>query len=171
VIRPAHEAGTGETTGFLLAKTCKAHRANVGALLAPLGLHVGQEMVLHELWREDGLRGGELAERLRVEPPTMTRTLRRLEGCGLLVRRPDPEDARSSRFYLTERGQELRGPVTELWDRVEERVVSGLSPAERETLRQLLGKVRANLEAGCEPGGCHPTGETSIQDQGSGGTI
>lgn len=138
--------------GFALAKTCKAHRTGVGAGLAPLGLHVGQEMVLHELWREDGLRGGELAERLRVEPPTMTRTLRRLEGCGLLERRADPLDARSFRFFLTGRGRDLKQPVSELWERVEERTVAGLSRDERETLRRLLLKVRENLEAGRGPG-------------------
>jgi len=143
-----------ETVGFALAKTCKAHRAGVGAGLAPLGLHVGQEMVLHELWREDGLRGGELAERLRVEPPTMTRTLRRLEGCGLLERRPDPLDARSSRFYITQRGWDLEQPVRELWDRVEEHAVAGLSHEDRQTLRRLLLRVRENLEAARGPDGC-----------------
>jgi DNA-binding MarR family transcriptional regulator len=148
------ERGIGETAGFALARACKAHRASVGALLAPLGLHVGQEMVLNELWREDGLRGGEVAERLRVEPPTMTRTLRRLEGCGLLERRQDPEDARSSRFYLTQRARNLREPVSELWDRVEERTVAGLSEREREDLRRLLLKVRENLEEGREAGDC-----------------
>ena len=76
-----------ETAGFALAKACRAHRANVGAALAGVGLHVGQEMVLLELWKEDGLRGGELPARLRVDPPTVTRMLQRLEGCGLVERR------------------------------------------------------------------------------------
>lgn len=137
-----------ETTGFLLAKVCRAHRTGLGALLAPLGLHVGQEMVLLELWREDGLRGGELAERLGVEPPTMTRTLRRLESCGLVKRQPDPEDARSTRFHLTEEGRALRAPVDDLWNRVETRVVAGMTAGEEVLLRGLLLKVRQNLEAG-----------------------
>ena len=100
-----------ETAGFALAKACRAHRANVGAALAGVGLHVGQEMVLLELWKEDGLRGGELAARLRVEPPTVTRMLQRLEGCGLVERRKDTGDARSFRVCLTEKGRALEGPV------------------------------------------------------------
>src|SRR5829696_1778168 len=88
-----------ENMSFVLAKVCKAHRAYVGALLAEHGLHVGQEMVLSELWQEDGLRGGELAVRLGVEPPTVTKMRRRLEGCGLVERRQDPADARSFRIY------------------------------------------------------------------------
>ena len=57
-----------ESTGYALAKVCKAHRGNVGEHLAELGLHAGQEMVLIELFEQDGLRGGELAERLDGSP-------------------------------------------------------------------------------------------------------
>ncbi len=135
-----------ESTGFTLAKLCRAHRGNVGELLAEVGLHVGQEMVLIELWREDGLRGGELAERLGVEPPTVTKMLRRLEGCGLVRRRQDPEDARSFRVYLTDEGRSLEEPVTRCWERVDEKTLAGMSAGERRTLHRLLTKVRANLD-------------------------
>ena len=90
-----------ENTSFVLAKVCKANRGHVGALLAEHGLHIGQEMLLVELWQDDGLRSGELAVRLGVEPPTITRMLRRLEGCSIVERRPDPTDARSFRVHLT----------------------------------------------------------------------
>ena len=136
-----------ETTGFALAKVCKAHRGNVGGMLAEVGLHVGQEMVLIELWQSDGLRGGELACRLGVEPPTVTKMLRRLEGIGLVERRPDPTDARSFRVYLTEEGRALEDPVSLSWERAEERTFAGLDPSERRELGRLLAKVRAGLGA------------------------
>jgi len=135
-----------ETTGYALAKVCRAHRGNVAALLAEVGLHVGQEMVLIELREEDGLRGGELAERLGVEPPTVTKMLRRLEGCGLVERRQDPEDARSFRVYLTREGRSLEGNVSRCWERVEERAFAGMSVGERRNFHRLLTKVRANLD-------------------------
>ena len=135
-----------EGTAFTLAKICRAHRSNVGGLLAEVGLHVGQEMVLIELWREDGLRGGELAERLGVEPPTVTKMLRRLERCGLVIRRRDPEDARSFRAYLTDEGRSLEEPVARCWARVEEKTLAGMSAGERRNLHRLLTKVRANLD-------------------------
>jgi DNA-binding MarR family transcriptional regulator len=134
------------TTGYTLAKVCKAHRGNVGELLSEVGLHVGQEMVLIELWETDGLRGGELAERLGVEPPTVTKMLRRLERCGLVERRQDPQDARSFRVYLTEEGRVLEGPVARCWERVEERTFAGMSVGERRNLHRLLTKVRGNLD-------------------------
>jgi DNA-binding MarR family transcriptional regulator len=139
-------------TGFALAKVCKAHRGNVGELLAEHGLHVGQEMVLIELWESDGLRGGELASRLGVEPPTITKMLKRLEGCGLIERRPDPSDARSFRVYLTALGRDLEGPVAGCWERSEERLLAGFSGEERRTFYELLVRVRRNLDPSCSPG-------------------
>lgn len=135
-----------EKTGFTLAKVCKAHRARVGALLAGYGLHVGQEMVLVELWHEDGLRGGELAGRLGVEPPTVTKMLRRLEGCGLVERRRDPSDARSFRVHLTNEGRALEEPVARCWEEVEETMLAGLNEAQRRSFRELLIRVRSNLD-------------------------
>ncbi len=136
-----------ETTGYLLAKVCRAHRGNVGALLSSVGLHVGQEMVLLELWKEDGLKGSELADRLGVEPPTVTRMIRRMESCGFVERRPDPTDARSFRAYLTEKGRALEEPVARIWEEIEEKTLLGISPEEKLTLRRLLARIRENLGA------------------------
>jgi DNA-binding MarR family transcriptional regulator len=134
-----------EKIGYLLAKVCRAHRANVGGVLAEVGLHVGQEMVLLELWKEDGLRGGELAERLGVEPPTVTKMLRRMEGCGFVERRSDPADARSFRVYLTESGRSLEVPVARCWEEVEKRTLAGMTSKEKALFRGFLSRVRQNL--------------------------
>jgi len=145
---PAEVHPIRENASFVLAKVCKAHRAYVGALLAEHGLHVGQEMVLLELWQDDGLRGGELAARLGVEPPTVTKMLRRLEGCGLLERSQDPADARSFRVHLTKKGRALEEPVTRCWTQAEQTALAGLGAGEQQTFRKLLIRVRSNLDAG-----------------------
>src|SRR5215208_4830004 len=130
-----------EYTSFVLAKVCKAHRAYVNTLLAEHGLHVGQEMVLLELWQEDGLRARELAVRLGVEPPTVTKMLRRLEGCGLVERSQDPADARSFRIHLTQKGRALEEPVARCWTQAEETELAGMSAGERRAFRKLLIRV------------------------------
>ncbi|CAN5912262.1 hypothetical protein BH23ACT11_BH23ACT11_05160 [soil metagenome] len=139
-------------TSYTLAKVCRAHRGIVGAFLAELGLHVGQEMVLIELWEQDGLRSGELASRLGVEPPTATRMVQRLENGRIVRRQQDPEDARSFRVYLTDAGRSLEEPVTRRWELVEERLLAGLSHEERRSFYRILFKVRAGLDPGFE--GC-----------------
>ena len=110
-----------------------------------VGLRVGQDMLLSRLWREDGLTQSELVERLGVEPATVSKVLSRMEGTGLVARRRDPRDARSSRVHLTERGRSLREPAYGVWEEAEERMLEGFSPEERALLRRLLARVRENL--------------------------
>lgn len=147
MIEAGRKAPIEETTGFALAKACRAHRGNVGAELAKVGLHAGQEMVLVELWKEDGLKGCVLAARLCVEPPTVTRMLQRLENCGLVERCKDPGDARGVRVYLTEKGRGLEDPVTECWGRIETQTFEGMSEDEKLLLHGLLARIRENLGA------------------------
>ena len=140
----------GKTTGYLLARVCKAHRGAVGAALSEIGLHVGQEMVLSHLWGQDGLTPSELADRLGVEPPTITNMLSRMEKAGFLERCRDPRDARCTRVYLTGKGRELREPVESRWEAVQRNALAGITAEEETLLRGLLGRIQDNLTR--EPG-------------------
>ncbi len=51
-----------------------------------------------------GARPTELAGRLRISKQALNYLLRELERLGYLERRPDPDDLRSKRVALTERG-------------------------------------------------------------------
>ena len=144
-MRATSKRHIAETTGYLLARVCKAHRGSIGDALAEVGLHVGQEMVLLHLWQRDGLTPSELAEALGVEPPTVTNMLSRMERAGLLKRCRDPEDARCTRVYLTEQGRELREPVERCWEAVEEHALSRVTAEEEALLRDLLVRLHDNL--------------------------
>ena len=131
--------------GFQLLQVHKAHRSRAEAALNKLGLHTGQEMLLLQLWIEEGLPQSQLAACMGVEPPTATKMLQRMEHAGLIERRPDPEDARVSRVYLTERGRALEQPVLDVWKQLETRTVAGLSATELALLHRLLMQVSENL--------------------------
>jgi DNA-binding MarR family transcriptional regulator len=134
-----------ENVGYLLVQVAKDHRGLVGAAFRELGLRVGQDMLLSQLWREDGLTQSELVERLGVEPATVSKVLSRMEGTGVVARKRDPEDARSSRVYLTERGRSLQGPTFRAWEEIEYRMLEGFSPEDLILLRRLLARTRENL--------------------------
>ncbi|MFI7707683.1 MarR family winged helix-turn-helix transcriptional regulator [Nonomuraea sp. NPDC049480] len=127
-----------ETLSYALIKLMKTQRNQLAAALLPLGLHVGQELLLNQLWREDGLTQGELIARLGVEPPTVTKTLQRLERAGFVYRAPDPDRPRVGRVHLTDAGKALREPVEEIWSRMDEDLQRGLGDAERELLARLV---------------------------------
>lgn len=134
-----------DSTSFVLLQVAKAHRGLVAQGLSGLGLHVGQELVLAQLWREDGLRQSELAERLAVEPPTVTKVVRGLERAGLVARQRDAEDARAVRVGLTPQGRALRQPVEEVWLAAERATLRRLDPSERDLLRRSLRLILADL--------------------------
>jgi DNA-binding MarR family transcriptional regulator len=133
-----------EYVGFQIVQLCRAHRQWAETTLwNELGIHVGQEMILFHLYAEEGLTQSRLAECLNVEPPTITKMLDRMKL--LVERRPDPEDARVSRVYLTEHGKSLEPKVREVWRKLEERTLTGLNPAEQLLFRRLLMQAVNNL--------------------------
>ena len=134
------------TISCLMAQLCKAHRNMANTMLNEAGLHVGQEMVLLQLWQQDGLTQKELAEQLCIEAPTVTRTLQRMQRCQLIERRSDAKDRRVSRVYLTKRSSEMKPVVQECWANLEERVLVGISSDDRLLLHGLLTKMLANLQ-------------------------
>lgn len=131
--------------GFEMVQLCRAHRNRAEELLNVYGLHTGQEMTLFHLWEEEGQTHSELAERMCVEPPTASKMLQRMETAGFLVRKPDPDDARVSRVYLTEYGRSLEKPVLEAWKRLEEQTLKGMTEAEQALLQRLITQMRTNL--------------------------
>jgi DNA-binding MarR family transcriptional regulator len=111
------------------------------------GLYTGQQFILRALSEEDGLSPGELADRLCLATPTVTRAATRMEAAGLLVRRPHPRDARLVCLHLTERGRELRSVIEEEMQRVSERALETLTSEERAALVRALTVMRQNLVA------------------------
>ena len=69
------------------------------------GLTITQYSLLAHLNRLDGVSIGTLAEKLIMDPTTLTRNLRPLEREGLIVQAADPRDRRSRRLHLTDPGR------------------------------------------------------------------
>jgi len=132
-------------TAFWSAKHALAHASAVA--FAQHGVHEGQQYVLRCLWREDGLSPGEVARRLGLATPTVTRAATRMEATGLLRREPHPSDRRLVRLRLTDRGRELEKVIDEQTNRLTERALATLSAAERESLVRALHEIRRNLAA------------------------
>ena len=129
----------------MLAQACKLHRQRADNLLNTIGLHVGQEMFLTELWQKEGITQTELAEQLLLQAATVTNTLRRLERDDIVVRRADLDDQRVSRVYITDKGRKLEDSVEEKWGQLESEAFAGFSLEERILLRRLLLQVYQNL--------------------------
>lgn len=139
-------SGLYDQISYLIHRAGRALLARRSADLSGVGLHCGQDLVLAEVAKKEGLRPSELADRLGVEPPTITKTLQRLEAAGLLVRSGDPADARATCVRLTDTGRKLDEHVDRCWQSVETQALKGLTQDERVLLQRLLLRVITNLE-------------------------
>ena len=122
------------------------HRTRAAALLAPLGLHPGQEALLLELARNGPMIQAQLSEALGCEPPSVTLMARKLEAAGHIRRTPDPADKRASIVELTGSGTTLAEKVKELWRALAQETVTGL-PAQTVTdLPGILTTLTDNVD-------------------------
>jgi DNA-binding MarR family transcriptional regulator len=103
----------------------------------PLGeLTVTQLSALHALESCGALTPRELAEAERVQPPTMTRIVARLEERGLVTRTPHPTDGRQAILAPSAAGRSLLEEHRRMRDEWLARQLARLNPYERETLQR-----------------------------------
>ena len=85
---------------------------------------IGRDGVTSDHWRvlrlladAEGHAMGELADRMEMNPPTLTKLIDRMVGKSLVQRAADPEDSRRVLVYATDGGldllEELQGKVDE----------------------------------------------------------
>jgi DNA-binding MarR family transcriptional regulator len=99
-------------------------------------LSLGAMAVLGLLFRADDQTVGELARAEKVQPPSMTRTVKCLEEDGYIVRRPHPTDGRQVLISLSPQGRATVVADRRRRDAWLTRRLAEMSGEERETLRR-----------------------------------
>ena len=130
-----------DNLGFLLAKASQHWNELLAAKFKDAGFgHVRPSYgsLLVPLFEEDGLRLGELARRTRLSKQTMTTMVRLLEREKLVLCRPDPEDARATRVYLSPQARRFRPVAGCVLADLERTVREENSIRETETVRAWL---------------------------------
>lgn len=117
-----------------------------GRALAPLGISTAQAYPLVLIAQYDGIRQGELAERLDIEGPTLVRTLDQLGALGLVDRRPDPGDQRAKTLHLTPAGEELARRVEPVLHDTRARLLAGVADAELDVCLRVFSALRTAIE-------------------------
>jgi MarR family transcriptional regulator for hemolysin len=131
--------------GRLLKFTTKEGSEVVERRLQAEGGSLPTWFILQSLAEHEGELQRQLAERLCVEGPTMTRHLDKLEADGLIERRPDPNDRRGTLVYATDAG---RDRLTALWavmERSERDMLDGLTDDQVGVFEELLTRIRENM--------------------------
>ncbi|MGB7431903.1 MAG: MarR family transcriptional regulator [Ahrensia sp.] len=129
----------------LVNMIARVNRIYMAKELAGTGLYPGQEGVVEVLGADGELTPSEIALRLGVRPPTITKTISRLEEQGFVERTKSADDARQVHIRLTAEGDKLLKVVKKAMKRSEKRVLSGLKKKDRRELKTILADIARGL--------------------------
>lgn len=108
-------------------------------------VHQGQGGLLVALHFENGQTQKELAHIMGRKPATMTVMIQRMEKNGLVRKEQDKEDQRTTRIYITEKGEEEYKKVQAIWEQMEEEMFTNFTVEEKVIFRRLLMQVQSNF--------------------------
>jgi DNA-binding MarR family transcriptional regulator len=128
-----------------ISRMARRLRQEAGAQLSP-----SQTAALATIERHGPLTPSELAVRERVQRPTVTRVLARLEEAGLVARAADPQDRRCSLVSISDDGRALLAAVRARKDAFLSRRIDALEPADREALERAAAILERMLKEGGE---------------------
>jgi MarR family transcriptional regulator, transcriptional regulator for hemolysin len=131
--------------GFILNDVARLLRTYADHKAAQFGMTRAQWAVLVRLDRFEGLNQSELAEMLDLQPITLTRLLDKLSDSGLIERRPDPDDRRAKRLFLTAAARPLMKELGVLGEETMANVLEGVTPQNIERMIAQLAVVKENL--------------------------
>lgn len=130
-----------------LQSAARLSRTALAARLLDHGFYAGQDQIMLALSQIDGQTPGQLAVKLGVRPPTITKTINRLQAQGVLDKRASEEDARQAHIFLTERGRDAMRSIEKSVRKTEKQALKGLDKKEQKALAKLLARVEGNLSA------------------------
>lgn len=131
-----------ETLPSEIGETAHALRKAFGRRAAALGVTGAQWKVLFKLTVKPGLRQGELADMLDVEPITLSRIIDRLQEAGLVERQADPDDRRAWRLQVTEKAKPVAAKLRAIANEMSAEAFAGIDQEDIETTRRVLAQVR-----------------------------
>ena len=107
------------------------------------GLTLPQFDVLATLSHVDGITQQDLAERLLVTKGNVVGIIDRTSAAGWLERRPDPEDRRANRLYLTDAGRQKLAEAWPSQTALGKKVFGTLTEGELRLMHEMLVRLEA----------------------------
>ena len=108
---------------------------------------IEQVMVMKMIHENGGSVGQKDIEKaFEVRRSTVTSAMQTLEKKGFIVRSPHPDDSRAKIVTLTKSGIEKNRKLINFIEERDEKLLSGLSSEEKDTLSALLLKLSMNID-------------------------
>jgi DNA-binding MarR family transcriptional regulator len=146
--------------GYLLNDAARLMKREFERQAKAYNLTLPQWKVVSTLAERDGMSQTALSTLIEVSPMTLSDMLERLEGNGLLTRDADPADSRAKLVRITPAARALVGEMRALAVGVYDRILAGVSEADRAALVRALTRITENLN--------DPVPETGTAEQETG---
>jgi MarR family transcriptional regulator for hemolysin len=135
-----------QSIGYWVHMTARGFERALNEELAPHGITYRQWQVLAWLALEEELTQSELAERLRIEAPTLVGILDRMERDGWIRREPAARDRRKKVIRPTPQVEPVWQKILACARRLRRQATRGLDPAEIEIVKGVLSRIQRNLK-------------------------
>ena len=133
--------------GHKVNQLARCFNKKLNEKISPLGLYTSQCGIVTYLYEKKQCTQVELSRYLCVEPPTITRTLTRMEKMGWVVRQ-EGKDKRERYLTLTEKAYEMFPKFHEAFSNVETNALKDITKEELDIFNDVLEKMMTNLERG-----------------------
>jgi len=135
-----------DLAGFMLRLTQVQVYEAFFAAFDPRDVRPGRIGILVAIAGNPGIRQGVLADALHIKWSNMAKTVRLLEGDGLIERRVPPSDRRAVELRLTRAGRAFVRRVLPALKANDRAATAALTDGERETLMRLLRRLTGHDE-------------------------
>jgi len=142
-VRPANVA-FGRLPGYIgyqVRQTQSAIFRDISRSIGDLGVTPGEFSLLTMVEANPGLNSITLARLYRLDKATLSLSLKRLVGRGLIRTERDEQDRRFYSLRLTSAGRRLLQRVTRRIEKQERAMDAVLKPGERELVLDLLRRI------------------------------
>lgn len=113
--------------------------------MRPLGLYPGQDMILLELLKNDGVSQNKLVVTLCVDHSTIAKSVSRMIKSDLVRTEKSTEDKRVTLVSLTPHGRDMAKKVEAVWLEAEHNATNDLSSEEQRLFVEMLNHIANNL--------------------------
>ena len=144
-------ADSPDGMGFLVADVARLMRRAFQSRLEGTTLTYAQARALAWLARREGLRQVDLAEQLEIQPITLARLVDQVALAGLVERRPDPDDRRAYRLFLTPAAAPRLAEVRAIAQAIAAEALAGLDARQAAATLDALRRIRDTLAAARRP--------------------
>lgn len=133
--------------GYLIHDVSRLRRKAFDEIVKPLGVTRAQWWIIAHLARHDGMVQTQLAQMLDVGKASLGALLDRLEATSFIERRPEPNDRRAKRVFLTKNSFQLLEQLLAAESSFNAAILAGLTEADRSELIRLLTSIKESLSS------------------------